>query len=140
MCGIVGQVRVADGVVAPGADSESAGEGGEIDPDLGRRMQSRLTHRGPDDEGEIQLPHAWLGHRRLSIVDVAGGKQPLHAPDEQLFLVGNGEIYNFEKVQAGLEGPWLTRSDNEVALHLVQQQGPDALKALEGMYALLMAG
>ncbi len=103
-------------------------------------MQARLIHRGPDDEGEVGLPHAWLGHRRLSIVDVSGGKQPLHTSDEQLYLVGNGEIYNFEKVQAGLEGPWLTRSDNEVALHLVQQRGPDALKELEGMYALLMAG
>src|SRR4051794_27141427 len=121
MCGIVGQV-------------------GEIDPDLGRRMKDRLIHRGPDDEGEKALPHAWLGHRRLSIVDVSGGKQPLRAPDETLFLVGNGEIYNFETVRAGLEGPWLTKSDNEVALHLVQQRGPDALRELEGMFALLMAG
>src|SRR3954449_3832558 len=126
MCGITGQVRVAsDGV---------------LQPDLGRRMKGRLIHRGPDDEGEKALPHAWLGHRRLSIVDVSGGKQPLHTPDETLYLVGNGEIYNFETVQAGLEGPWLTKSDNEVALHLVQQRGPDALKELEGMFALLMAG
>src|SRR3954470_534214 len=126
MCGITGQVRIAP-------------ESG-IQPALGRRMQSRLIHRGPDDEGEIELPHAWLGHRRLSIVDVSGGKQPLHTPDETLFLVGNGEIYNFETVRAGLEGPWLTKSDNEVALHLVQQRGPDALRELEGMFALLMAG
>src|SRR3954468_5678622 len=126
MCGITGQVRIAP-------------ESG-IQPALGRRMQSRLIHRGPDDEGEIELPHAWLSHRRLSIVDVSGGKQPLHTPDEALYLVGNGEIYNFEKVRAGLEGPWLTKSDNEVALHLVQQRGPDALKELEGMFALLMAG
>ena len=121
MCGIVGQV-------------------GQTDPKLGRRMLRRLIHRGPDDEGEVALAHAWLGHRRLSIVDVSGGKQPLHTQDEDLFLVGNGEIYNFETVQAGLEGPWLTKSDNEVALHLVQQRGPDSLKDLEGMFALLMAG
>lgn len=126
MCGIVGMVCL---------DRNCS-----TDPELGRRMQSRLVHRGPDDHGEVALPHAWLGHRRLSIVDVSGGRQPLHTPDEQLFLVGNGEIYNFETVQAGLEGPWLTRSDNEVALHLVQQKGPDALRDLEGMYALLLAG
>ncbi|MDQ1632889.1 MAG: hypothetical protein QOG60_429 [Frankiaceae bacterium] len=131
MCGIVGQVRIA---------STPAGGGQEIDPELGRRMQARLVHRGPDDLGEKELPHAWLGHRRLSIVDVAGGKQPLHTPDEQLFAVGNGEIYNFETVKDGLEGPWLTRSDNEVALHLVQQRGPDSLSELEGMFAFLMAG
>jgi asparagine synthase (glutamine-hydrolysing) len=124
MCGIVGQY----------------GRPSSIDPQLGRRMQSRLVHRGPDDEGEKALPHAWLGHRRLSIVDVSGGKQPLHTADERFFLVGNGEIYNFETVQGGLDGPWLTKSDNEVALHLVQQKGPDALKELEGMFAVLIAG
>src|SRR4051812_41200175 len=102
-------------------------------------MRGRLVHRGPDDEGEVCLPNAWLGHRRLSIVDVSGGKQPLHSPAEDLFLVGNGEGYNFPTVQARVEGPWLTRSDNEVALHLVQQRGPDALRELEGMYAFLLA-
>src|SRR3954463_6363162 len=126
MCGIVGQVLV--------------GHHADVDSELGRRMQARITHRGPDDDGEVLFRHAWLGHRRLSIVDVSGGKQPLHTADEQRFLVGNGEIYNFEKVQAGLEGPWLTKSDNEVALHLVSQRGPDALGELEGMFALLMAG
>lgn len=120
MCGIVGQV-------------------GAIDPDLGRRMQARLVHRGPDDEGEIELDGAWLGHRRLSIVDVAGGRQPLCTGDGQLYLVGNGEIYNHQMLRGGLEGPWLTASDNEVALHLVHQRGPGALVELEGMYALLMA-
>src|SRR3954467_11717843 len=117
MCGIVGQVRI--------------GQESSTQADLGRRMQPRLIHRGPDDDGEKLLPHAWLGHRRLSIVDVSGGKQPLHTAHEDMFLVGNGEIYNFETVQAGLDGPWLTKSDNEVALHLVQQKGPDALKELE---------
>jgi asparagine synthase (glutamine-hydrolysing) len=126
MCGIVGQVLV--------------GHHANVDSELGRRMQARVTHRGPDDDGEVLFRHAWLGHRRLSIVDVSGGKQPLHTADEQRYLVGNGEIYNFEKVQAGLEGPWLTKSDNEVALHLVSQRGPDALGELEGMFALLMAG
>ncbi|HSP38864.1 MAG TPA: asparagine synthase (glutamine-hydrolyzing) [Frankiaceae bacterium] len=131
MCGIVGQVCVRE---------NSVGKNCTPDPELGRRMQARLIHRGPDDAGEKLLPHAWLGHRRLSIVDVSGGKQPLHTADEQVFLVGNGEIYNFETVQAGLEGPWLTKSDNEVALHLVQQKGPDALKEMEGMFAVLIAG
>ena len=103
-------------------------------------MQSRLIHRGPDDEGEKDFRtrgSATVGSRSSTSRAASSRCTPR---DEQLFLVGNGEIYNFETVKAGLDGPWLTRSDNEVALHLVQQSGPDALKELEGMFALLMAG
>ncbi|MEA2421263.1 MAG: hypothetical protein QOF55_362, partial [Thermoleophilaceae bacterium] len=83
-------------------------------------MLARLVHRGPDDEGCVTLGDAWLGHRRLSIVDVKGGRQPLGGEEAgDLWLVGNGEVYNHESVGGRLEqASFQTESDNEVALHL----------------------
>jgi asparagine synthase (glutamine-hydrolysing) len=105
------------------------------------RMLDRLVHRGPDDEGEVQVGEAWLGHRRLSIVDVAGGHQPFANATGDVWLVGNGEVYNHEQVRATLApAPFATRSDNEVALHLLDERGPAALDELEGMFAFLVAG
>ena len=104
-------------------------------------MLARLEHRGPDDEGEISVNGSWLGHRRLSIVDVETGRQPLRTADEALWLVGNGEVYNHEQVREWLtDGDYSTRSDNEVALHLIRERGPQALGELEGMFAFLAAG
>ena len=121
MCGIVG------------------GYGG-IEPEDVRRMMGRIAHRGPDDDGLVQVAGSALGHRRLSIVDVEGGKQPLATPDKGLYLVGNGEVYNHEEILETLEDRGMTtRSDNEVALRLVAERGPGALSELLGMYAFLMA-
>ena len=105
-------------------------------------MLERIGHRGPDDRGEIQVADAWLGHTRLSIVDVESGHQPLSTSDKQLWMVGNGEVYNHEYVRAGLhhDTEYATRSDNEVALHLVREKGPEHLTELEGMFAFLIAG
>jgi asparagine synthase (glutamine-hydrolysing) len=118
-----------------------AGIYGNCDRDAGARMLARLSHRGPDGDGSVELPGAWLGHRRLSIVDVQGGAQPLRTEDERLFLVGNGEIYNHDRLRERLEGvQFLTGSDNEAVLHLVDEHGPQALYDLKGMYAMLIAG
>jgi len=118
-----------------------AGEHGLTRSDEGRRMLARLAHRGPDDQGEVQVNGSWLGHRRLSIVDVATGHQPLVTSDKGLYLVGNGEVYNHEQVREWLtDGDYATRSDNEVALHLIRERGPEALGELEGMFAFLAAG
>jgi asparagine synthase (glutamine-hydrolysing) len=104
-------------------------------------MLERLVHRGPDDDGRVTVGNAWLGHRRLSIVDVNGGHQPLVAPDDDLFLVGNGEVYNHEALRRKVgHAHFRTSSDNEVALHLVDREGPDALAELNGMFAFVMAG
>lgn len=112
---------------------------GLSDPVLGRRMLDRIVHRGPDDEGHLALAGGWLGHRRLSIVDVAGGHQPLH--QDGLALVANGEVYNHAELRADLaHRRFTTDSDNEVALHLVDEHGPAALARLHGMYALAVAG
>ena len=114
---------------------------GRQDAATGLRMLRRLSHRGPDGQGAVALPSAWLGHRRLSIVDPSGGRQPLTSEDGRLHMVGNGEIYNHEQIRRGLHDVMFTSaSDNEVALNLVEQEGPRALEKLTGMYALLVAG
>jgi asparagine synthase (glutamine-hydrolysing) len=116
-------------------------EHGCSDPDQLERMLERLAHRGPDDRGAIRVNGSWLGHRRLSIVDVGGGAQPLATRDESAYLVGNGEVYNHEEVRARLrDSELLTTSDNEVALHLLDERGPQALSELSGMFAFVMAG
>jgi len=116
-------------------------EHGGSDPDQLERMLERLAHRGPDDRGAVQVDGSWLGHRRLSIVDVGGGRQPLCTPDESAWLVGNGEVYNHEEVRARLgDRELLTTSDNEVALHLIDERGVGGLAELSGMFAFVMAG
>ena len=103
-------------------------------------MLDRLEHRGPDDSGTHEIGGNWLGHRRLSIVDVEGGHQPLSLADSSAYLVGNGEIYNHLGLRRLLTGrKLLTRSDNEVALHLIDRDGPSSLARLNGMFALVFA-
>jgi asparagine synthase (glutamine-hydrolysing) len=102
-------------------------------------MLDRLAHRGPDDQGEVGLDGAWLGHRRLSIVDVDGGHQPLRGSGEALRFVGNGEIYNHAALRGRLgDDRFRTSSDNEVALHVVEREGPEGLAELNGMFAFAM--
>src|SRR5215210_4695403 len=118
-----------------------AGDYGGIEPDAAERMLKRLVHRGPDGEGSVEIAGNWLGHRRLSIVDVEGGKQPLKTKSGDLFMVGNGEIYNHAEIRETLSDDcFLTGSDNEVALYLFEEQGPDAFSELHGMYAFIIAG
>lgn len=117
-----------------------AAQHGVTDPASGRRMLERLVHRGPDDDGEASLDGAWLGHRRLSIVDVRGGHQPLQGISDDHFFVGNGEIYNHAALRARLGSDrFRTASDNEVALHVVERDGPEGLAELNGMFAFAMA-
>jgi asparagine synthase (glutamine-hydrolysing) len=116
---------------------------GPFDPAEGARMLDRLTHRGPDGEGTLRLPHAWLGHRRLAIVDLADGGQPLHDPDRGLWLVGDGEVYDHARLRTELEArghSFRTSSDHETILHLLTADGPAALSRLWGMFAVVAAG
>jgi asparagine synthase (glutamine-hydrolysing) len=114
---------------------------GYVDRAAGERMLERLAHRGPDDTGSVTVSdRAWLGHTRLSIVDVEGGQQPLSTEEPEMWLVGNGEIYNHEDVRQTFDGRiFSTRSDNEVALHLISERGVGAIDELSGMYAFLAA-
>jgi asparagine synthase (glutamine-hydrolysing) len=114
---------------------------GPFDPRLGRRMLARLAHRGPDGEGERAVDGAWLGHRRLAIVDLEGGGQPLSSARGDLWLVGDGEIYNHRRLRARLgEERFRTGSDHEAALHLYDDVGVDAFDHLWGTFALVIAG
>jgi len=113
---------------------------GDIDPDKCERMLARLNHRGPDDTGRVRLEHAWLGHQRLSIMDVVGGKQPIADDTGSAYVVGNGEIYNHEDIRDRLcEVRFSTDSDTESAFRLVLRDGSAALHDLRGMFALAMA-
>lgn len=110
---------------------------GEADETLLRRMLDTLTHRGPDDLGVFVDDGVALGQARLSIIDVAGGHQPI--PDESgaRCIVANGELYNYKRLAKGLGKHALrTKSDTEVALHLYEDIGPDVASKLDGMFAL----
>ncbi|WP_308216136.1 asparagine synthase (glutamine-hydrolyzing) [Pseudonocardia humida] len=112
---------------------------GRFDAASCERMLDRVRHRGPDDKGVLALPGAWLGHQRLSIIDVMGGHQPLTDAGETTWIVGNGEIYNHERLTAGLpDGVLQTKSDTEAALHMVMREGPAAVAKLNGMFAIAM--
>lgn len=106
-----------------------------------QRMLFALRHRGPDGEGIERGPQAIFGHRRLSIIDLAGGRQPLTNADRSLWLVCNGEIYNYRELRADLElggYRFLTNSDCEVILGLYERHGERLLEHLRGMFAFAL--
>ncbi len=122
MCGIVGFVN----------------KDGGIDRSILEKMNAAIIHRGPDDDGFYVDQNAALGMRRLSIIDLAGGKQPIHNADKTKWIVFNGEIYNYQELRKGLEerGHELyTHSDTEAIIHLFDEYGPDCLEHLRGMFA-----
>ena len=111
---------------------------GMEDRELIVAMTDALHHRGPDDFGYHHDGDVHLGHRRLSIIDLAGGKQPMSTPDGALTIVYNGEIYNFREIRDRLAGAGVafdTCSDTEVLLRLYEREGPAALDSLNGMFA-----
>jgi asparagine synthase (glutamine-hydrolysing) len=102
------------------------------------RMRDVLAHRGPDAAGLFVDAHAALGHRRLSIVDLAGGSQPLGNEDQTIQIVYNGEIYNHADLRRELEAAghrYATRSDTETIVHAYEQWGDDCVTRLRGMFA-----
>lgn len=110
-----------------------------IDPEVLRRMVAALAHRGPDADGFYTDPNAALGHRRLAIIDVACGAQPMANEDDSVWVVFNGEIYNHHELRGELEGRghrFRTHSDTEVLVHLYEDQGEEAIARLNGMFAL----
>jgi asparagine synthase (glutamine-hydrolysing) len=125
MCGICGKYNF--GNKAPVARHELA------------RMADAIAHRGPDDEGFFLDGSLGLGFRRLSIIDLTGGHQPMSNQDESVWVAFNGEIYNFKELRAELEGHghvFRTRSDTEVIVHGYRQWGDEILNRLNGMFGL----
>jgi asparagine synthase (glutamine-hydrolysing) len=104
-----------------------------------KAMCESLAHRGPDDEGYFHGPGVGLGMRRLSIVDLAGGHQPMASDDGKIQLVFNGEIYNFRELRTGLKARghrFCTQSDTEVILRQYEESGIEGIHALNGMFAI----
>jgi asparagine synthase (glutamine-hydrolysing) len=106
-----------------------------------KAMMQALRHRGPDDEGMHVEPGAALGHRRLSIIDLDGGHQPITNETADLWIVFNGEIYNFQELRDELEREghtFATRTDTEAILHLYEQEGERCVERLRGMFAFVI--
>ncbi|MCX5839558.1 MAG: asparagine synthase (glutamine-hydrolyzing) [Deltaproteobacteria bacterium] len=131
MCGICGKLDFT---------------GSPVDEDLLRRMNGLLAHRGPDDSG-VYLRHeggvsCGLGHRRLSIIDLSeAGRQPMCNEDKTVWMVFNGEIYNFAALRNDLEikgHRFASRTDSEVIIHLFEEEGSAGIAKLVGMFALAL--
>lgn len=126
MCGICGIVTPAE-------------SGRRVDESLVVRMRDTLVHRGPDAAGVFLAPGVGLGHRRLSIVDVARGHQPMASADGRFTMVYNGEVYNHPALQRELEASgvtYQTHCDTETVLHLYERLGADCVHHLRGMFAI----
>jgi len=125
MCGICGQYNFANQEPVHRRDIEA--------------MAKSIAHRGPDDEGFYIAGPLGLGFRRLSIIDLSGGHQPMSDQDESVWVIFNGEIYNFPQLRRELEGfghVFRTNSDTEVIIHGYKQWGDDVLNHLNGMFGL----
>ena len=125
MCGIAGVV--------------SATRESNITEALVRHMCDQIVYRGPDDEGIYVADGAGLGMRRLSIIDLSGGHQPVFNEDRSAWIVFNGEIYNFPELRPELEARghrFYTKTDTEVIIHLYEEMGADCVKKLRGMFGL----
>lgn len=110
-----------------------------VEPAWLAAMMAAIAHRGPDAEGQALLGQAGLGFRRLSIIDLETGDQPIPNEDRTLWIVFNGEIYNYRALRADLEARghrFRTHTDTETILHLFEDDGPDCLARLDGMFAL----
>jgi asparagine synthase (glutamine-hydrolysing) len=125
MCGICGQFNFATNQ--------------PVDQAMIIHMANSIAHRGPDDEGYFVSGPVGLGFRRLSIIDLAGGHQPMSDADETVWVVFNGEIYNFKEVRLELEQlgyHFRTNCDTEVIVHGYREWGTDVFNHLNGMFGL----
>lgn len=124
MCGICGKLEF---------DKDA-----RVAPSLLKQMADAIVHRGPDDEGYYVRDQIGLGFRRLSIIDLGGGHQPLSNEDDSIWIVFNGEIYNYQELRVLLLSKghtFKTQSDTEVIVHLYEEYGRDCVQKLRGMFA-----
>jgi asparagine synthase (glutamine-hydrolysing) len=123
MCGICGVIGI---------------ERSDLAETITRRMMEAIVHRGPDEDGLLVAPSVTLGIRRLSIIDLSGGHQPVFNETGNVAVVFNGEIYNFRQLRSRLEGRghvFRTQSDTEVVVHAYEQWGEECVRELRGMFA-----
>lgn len=114
---------------------------GQGNKEILKRMTRSLSHRGPDDEGFFIQKNVGLGHRRLSIIDLTTGHQPVYNEDKTVVTICNGEIYNFKDLRKRLEEKghkFYTQSDTEVIVHLYEEKGENFLEELNGMFAITL--
>ena len=106
-------------------------------PETIKRMADSMMHRGPDEYGEYFDRGLGLGFRRLSIIDLKTGSQPMHNEDGSVTVVFNGEIYNYPELRSRLEARhhFVTASDTEVLVHLYEEMGENLVDELSGMFA-----
>ncbi len=126
MCGICGLVLL---------------DGGDADPAVAAAMNETLTHRGPDSSGAFTEGPVALAMRRLSIIDLAGGDQPIGNEDGRVQVIQNGEIYNYRELRERLMAAghrFRTESDTEVLVHLYEEHGPGFVEELRGMFAIAL--
>jgi asparagine synthase (glutamine-hydrolysing) len=119
----------------------SSGRDGAPDPDVVARMSRRLVHRGPDDDGLFLRGPVALAARRLSIIDLEHGSQPIANEDGSVVVVQNGEIYNYRELKRELEGRghrFATDCDTEVLVHLYEEEGEGFVERLRGMFAIAL--
>ena len=104
-----------------------------------KNMTARLTHRGPDGEGYFFSEDIGLGHRRLAIIDLSGGAQPVFNEDKTIAVISNSEIYNYKELRQELIDKghiFRSESDTEVIPHAYEEKGVDFVKDLTGMFAI----
>src|SRR3954469_1790938 len=126
MCGIVGQVRE---------------EGADVERELLASMCAALEHRGPDSRGTHAADGAGLGIQRLRVIDLETGDQPIYNEDGSVVVVLNGEIYNYRELRERLSRSghtFATHGDTEVIVHLYEEEGPDFVRSLQGMFGLAL--
>jgi asparagine synthase (glutamine-hydrolysing) len=123
MCGICGVIGIGRS---------------ELAEEITRRMMSAMRHRGPDEDGILVVPSAALGMRRLSIIDLTSGRQPVFNEAKNVAIFFNGEIYNFRQLRRTLEGrghAFRTHSDTEIIVHAYEEWGEECVRELRGMFA-----
>ena len=127
MCGICGKLVF---------DHEA-----RVSPALIKSMADTISHRGPDDDGYFVSGPVGFGFRRLSIIDLSGGHQPLSNEDGSIHIIFNGEIYNYQELRQYLLGRghiFRTQTDTETIVHLYEEMGADCVHKLRGMFAFAL--
>src|SRR3990167_4883789 len=126
MCGITGSINF---------------KGSPVDEEIIKRMTNTMVHRGPDDAGFFRDAHIAFGFRRLSIIDITGGHQPISNEDNSIRVICNGEIYNYQELRETLQKRghvFTTESDTEVIAHGYEVWGEDCVKYFAGMFAFAL--